>query len=192
VSTPLAILAAVGAFLVTNVDGLLLAVGIVASAEVVGRRISRQLFAGEFLGFAVIVTVSGILAATLDDVHGHYLVLVGLVPIALGLRGLWAVSRPDGGPKFEIMTTAAVAGVTIVGGGDNVSVYMLLFRRLGVGESIVATTLFFVLLLPWCLIAVRLGHARSTLRLLHRMGTALTPVALIVVGALTCAANVAR
>jgi cadmium resistance protein CadD (predicted permease) len=192
VSTPVTLLTAVGAFIATNVDGLLLAVGIVAAATAAGRRIGRQLFAGQFLGFAVIVAISSVMAATLGQLHGKYLGFVGLVPIALGVRGLWAISQPAGGRRFEIVTTAAVTGITIAGGGDNVTVYALLFRRLGVGGSTVSTIVFFVLLAPWCALALRLGRARNTLRLLHRLGPALTPVVLIAIGLLTCISELAR
>ena len=54
--------------------------------------------------------------------------LLGLIPIALGIRGL--LSTQDGQPKVAT-NTVAVAAVTIANGADNISVYTPLFRTIG-------------------------------------------------------------
>jgi cadmium resistance protein CadD (predicted permease) len=87
---------------------------------------------GQYLGFTALVALSLAGAEALRAVPAQWAGLLSLIPVALGIRGLWQLRGPDGEPDPSIRadSTITVALVTIANVGDNVSVYVPLFRHL--------------------------------------------------------------
>jgi cadmium resistance protein CadD (predicted permease) len=171
------------AFVVTNVDDLALATAIVVAGS--NSKLSmRRLIVGQYLGFVVIIAASDGIAEALHSVRGPYIGLVSLIPLSLGIRGL--LSSFDGdttarSPRL-VVSTPVVAVLTIAGGADNVSVYSVLLRRASAAQDAEIAATFMLLLIPLCLLALRLGHAPQTRRALDRFGPIVTPVVLVAIG----------
>ena len=89
----------------------------------------REIVAGQFLGITTLIAISliGSLVGLLID--QSYIGLLGLIPIYLGVRGIWDLlknrennDQDDDVYKHERKNKSlTVAGVTIANGGDNVS-----------------------------------------------------------------------
>ena len=129
---------------------------------------AHRIAAGQVLGFVAIVCIAAAAAALLFEFSTAAVGLLGFVPLAIGVRGLiglldrpggaderagpprWRQRRPASDRAVGRSLTAA-ALVTLAAGGDNLAVYIPLFRvsgatRLGViavvfalGEVVVTT-----------------------------------------------------
>ena len=178
------IAAAAGVFAGTNVDDLVVLTVLFLSARASGRPRPWQIWAGQYAGIAALVGVSAVAALGLTLVPDRWVGLLGLVPIALGVRGLVSGLR-DSDDAPEALTAAngfAVAGVTIANGADNIAVYTPVFRSLGLGGSVVTCLVFAVLVAVWCAAAAWLGSHRRVISLVRRYGHWLVPLVFIVIG----------
>jgi cadmium resistance protein CadD (predicted permease) len=120
---------AAGAFAGTNVDNAVVTVAMVAAAPPErARRIAR----GQMAGFCVLVLAAIAMAALLFEIPTRVIGLLGLVPLTLGVRALLALRHPE--ERTRVVRRAvgsgffAAAVVTLGAGGDNLAVYIPLFR----------------------------------------------------------------
>jgi cadmium resistance protein CadD (predicted permease) len=179
------IVTAAGVFAGTNVDDLLVLTVLFLAARASGKPRPWQVWAGQYAGIGVLVLVSALAALGLTLVPDRWVGLLGLVPIALGLRGLVAAVRRSGdGDDAPVVagSAIAVAGVTIANGADNIAVYTPLFRTIGVGSTVVTIVVFAVLVAVWCLAASWLGSHRRVIAAVGRYGHWLVPLVFIVIG----------
>ena len=176
---------AAASFLSTNVDNLVMTTAQVAAAK--AHKVRRIIY-GQVFGSAVLVGVSVVVAVALLSIPTHWIGLLGLVPLALGVRGLLALRRPEGRSATSRWPTAGgsvtSALVTIGNGGDNLAVYIPLFRGVSVPEGLLVVVVFAALDLVLCTLAVRLGRHRSTLRSMERAGIYAVPVLYLAIGVL--------
>ncbi|XXT24113.1 cadmium resistance transporter [Sorangium sp. So ce429] len=122
-------------FISTNIDDILLLTAFFSDPDFT----PRQVVAGQFLGIAALVLASVACALLAVRVPEGWIGLLGLAPLALGLRGLWALWRgqeagededdDDDRPRGRAarFRSLAVATVTVANGGDNLGVYIPLF-----------------------------------------------------------------
>ncbi|HTN90329.1 MAG TPA: cadmium resistance transporter [Sorangium sp.] len=129
-------------FISTNIDDVLLLTAFFSDPDFT----PRQVVAGQFLGMAALVLASVACALLAVRVPDGWIGLLGLAPLALGLRGLWALRRgqeagedededaddaddADDRPRGRAarFRALAVATVTVANGGDNLGVYIPLF-----------------------------------------------------------------
>lgn len=176
--------AAVGVFAGTNVDDLLVLTVLFLSARAGGRPRERQIWAGQYTGIAALVTVSAAAALGLTIVPDRWVGLLGLLPIALGVRGLLRASAADeDGPPEVAASMWSVAGVTIANGADNISVYTPMFRTIGLTASVVTVAVFALLVAAWCAAGRWLGSHQRVVGLVRRYGHWLVPAVFILIGA---------
>ena len=170
-------------FVVTNVDDFVLLCSLFVT---VGRGgpTNRQIVTGQYLGIAVLVTASLLVALGLSPVPERWIGLLGLVPMALGVRGLLRLRRPhpDGGHAASVTGVAGVMALTIADGGDNVSVYIPLFRQAGAGATLTYVAVFSVLTGVWCAAARVVADRRPLIAAIERVGHWLVPVLYIAIG----------
>jgi cadmium resistance protein CadD (predicted permease) len=176
---------AAGVFAGTNVDDLLVLTVLFLAARASGRPRPWQIWAGQYAGIGALVLVSVLAALGLTLVPDRWAGLLGLVPLALGARGLVAAVRRRGGDDAPVVAgnALAVAGVTIANGADNIAVYTPVFRTIGAGGSAVTIAVFAVLVAVWCLAASWLGAHRRVIAVVERWGHWLVPAVFLVIGA---------
>jgi cadmium resistance protein CadD (predicted permease) len=177
---------AAGVFAGTNVDDLIVLTVLFLAARASGRPRPWQIWAGQYAGIAVLVAVSVLAALGLALVPDRWVPLLGLVPVALGVRGLiGAVRRSPGDDEAPAVAgnALAVAGVTIANGADNIAVYTPVFRTIGPAGSVLTIAVFAVLVAVWCLASSWLGSHRRVIALVERYGHWLVPLVFIVIGA---------
>jgi len=181
---------AAGVFAGTNVDDLIVLTVLFLAARASGRPRPWQIWAGQYAGIAVLVAVSVLAALGLALVPDRWVPLLGLVPVALGVRGLiGAVRRSPGDDEAPAVAgnALAVAGVTIANGADNIAVYTPVFRTIGPAGSVLTIAVFAVLVAVWCLASSWLGSHRRVIALVERYGHWLVPLVFIAIGAVILA-----
>ncbi len=192
------VLTAVVAFASTNIDDIFVLMLFYGQLSPTFRR--RHVVAGQYLGFLALVAISALGYFGTLVIPREWIGLLGLAPIALGVRKLVrgreeaggvpaaaAPAPPLGRPLLGALfspQTYTVAAVTFANGGDNIGIYVPLFAR-GSGVDLVVTVAVFLLLVAvWCwLAAVLAGHPRVA-RLLDAYGHRIVPFVLIGLGLL--------
>jgi len=165
---------AVVVFAVTNIDDLVIITALFGSRH----PSPAQIVAGQYLGFLVIIAVSVLGAVGLQVVPQHWVGLLGVIPLGLGLRGL--LHRNDE-HRVAVSGLVGVAGVTLANGADNIAVYIPLFRTVG-WSTVGYVAVFVVLIALWCVIAALIASHPVVTATLERSGHWLVPVVFIVIG----------
>jgi len=136
---------AAGAFAGTNVDNAVVTVAMVAVAP---PERSKRIVLGQVIGFAVLVVGAIGMAVLLFEIPTRVIGLLGLVPLALGLRALLGLRHAEGRSRVARRAIGsgvlAAAMITIGAGGDNLAVYIPLFRVARVGGTAEAVLVFAV------------------------------------------------
>jgi len=196
---------AAAAFVGTNVDNTVVAMAMVAGAPL---ERARRIAIGQIIGFVVLVVVSAAAAAVLYEFSTAVVGLLGLVPLAIGVRGLVGLARRHPGGEAEAnavpgapagaqkrrrrrpeeravgRSLTAAALVTIAAGGDNLAVYIPLFRVGGASNIGVIVAVFMAgeALVTWVVLSGgRHPRARGAM---ERLGHVAVPILLCCVGIL--------
>lgn len=144
-------------FAATNIDDIF-----VLMAFFSNRRFHpREVVLGQYAGIIALILVSIGLAALAIAFTPGFVRYLGLFPIFLGLKALWALREnggngeshadADGSAVTRILTVAAV---TFANGGDNIGVYTPLFSTRPALDVAGIITGFLLMTAAWCL----LGH----------------------------------
>ncbi|GIG89718.1 cadmium resistance transporter [Plantactinospora endophytica] len=181
------IVAAVGLFAGTNVDDLIVLTVLFLSARAAGRPRPWQIWLGQYAGVGVLVLVSAVAALGLTILPDRWVGLLGLVPFALGVRGLVSALRARGNaePPAPVVATGllSVIGVTVANGADNISVYTPTFRTIGVADSLLTVAVFSLGVAAWCLAGSWLGSHQKVVELVRRFGHWVVPIVFMLIGA---------
>jgi cadmium resistance protein CadD (predicted permease) len=176
---------AAGLFATTNVDDLLVLVALFAD------RATRtsSIVLGQIAGVAALTAASLVLARGAVALPDRVVALLGLVPLALGVRRLARRRRghSDGdddelsGHRHAGMGALAVAALTVANGADNVAAYVPAFASLA--RTGVVLAVFASLTAAWLAAARALVAHPRVGPPLARIGTAALPWVLIALGA---------
>jgi cadmium resistance protein CadD (predicted permease) len=177
------VLAAAGIFVGTDIDDLVVLTVLFLTARA-AHRPAWKIWAGQYLGIAVLVGVSGLAALGLTLVPDRWVPLLGLVPLGIGLWGLIGAIRGDSDdePPVTAQSVVAVAGITVANGADNIAVYTPVLRTMDAADTVVLLAVFAVLVAFWCAIASWLGSHRRVIAVVERYGHWLVPLVFIAIG----------
>ncbi|GAX43892.1 cadmium resistance transporter [Tolypothrix sp. NIES-4075] len=184
----------VTAFTATNIDDIVILLLFFSQVNASFRR--RHVVVGQYLGFTVLVIFSlpGFFGGLI--LSPHWIGLLGLMPMAIGISSL--VNSEDESTQekakieefddlnvtsFFAPQTYSVAAVTIANGSDNISVYVPLFANSAFVSFLIIIIIFFALLAVWCYVAEKLTHQRTIAELITRYGSYLVPFVLMGLGA---------
>lgn len=173
---------ALGVFAATNIDDVLVLTVLFVSSRT-GRPHRGAIVAGQYLGFSVLLGASLGISFGLLALDESWVRLLGLLPIALGLRGLWLALRhhADDAPPIA-GSWWAVAGITIANGADNISVYAPLLRTMDPPRTGVTLVVFYLGVALWLGIAYMLGRHHRVAETLGRIQHWLGPLIFIGLG----------
>lgn len=146
------VITSIAAYISTNIDDIFVLMLLLSQASKRGR---RQIVAGHFLGVGIITAVSMLGAVGLQSVPMKYVGILGLVPIALGIRA-WK-SKDDDAVNGENVGLLSMAVITLGNGGDNFGVYIPLFTGFSGCERLWAAGVFAGMTAVWVLLAGRLA-----------------------------------
>ena len=185
-SLPAQVAEAVGLFAGTNIDDVVVLTVLNAASRAGGRPRRWEIWAGQYAGFGVLVGVSLAAGRSLALVPAHWLWLLALIPIGLGVVNLAAAIRSLRGGQPPRPPSAGgplgVALLTVANGADNVAAYTPFFAAAAAGQAAVTLVVFAVGVAVWCLAGGLLTrHARVTAAV-GRYGHWILPAALILIG----------
>lgn len=178
------LLSAIGLFLATNIDDIIV-LSLFFARGAGQKGTTARILVGQYLGFvgilgaAVLVTL-GAEAFLPEQAIPHF----GLIPLLLGLWAAWQVWRGDdnddddgkvAGKKVGILT---VAGVTFANGGDNIGVYVPVFLNVGTATVITYCVVFLVLVAVLVLLAKFVATRPPIAEVLERWEHVLFPIVL--------------
>lgn len=175
---------AVALFAATNLDDFIVLTVLFLSARATGRPRPWQIWVGQYVGIAALVAVSAAAAIGLKSIPDRWVGLLGIVPLALGVRGLIEAirARAEDEPPPAAMGVVSVIAVTIADGGDNVAVYTPMFRASSFGSSVVTVAVFAVLVAVWCLAGSWVGSHLGIISVIKRFGRWIVPAVFILIG----------
>ena len=182
-----AALQAVGLFLVTNIDDIIvLSLFFARGAGAPGT--TAKIIAGQYLGFGAILIASVLVALGAnaflpEDAIAYF----GLIPLLLGLYAAWQAWRnrhdddddDDPGKRVAVWTVAAV---TFANGGDNIGVYVPVFLTVGPAAIAAYAVVFLALVAVLVLAARYVATRRPIAEALERWESVLFPLVLIGLG----------
>jgi cadmium resistance protein CadD (predicted permease) len=171
------LLTGLAVFAATNVDGLFLTAALLSSPAT---RL-RDVVAGTYAGIGVLYGLSALGSLVSLIVPAGYIALLGLVPIALGLKQLLGkgIAEQAMPAKHGVV---AVAAINIAAGGDNIGVYTPLFAASSGPAIALYAALFAVLTAVLCWAAHRLVTHPALGAPVRRYGPRLVPWVLIALG----------
>ena len=149
---------------------------------------AHHIVGGQYLGFAVIVGGCLLAGAALRELSDPVVAALGLIPLALGVRGLIARDHHEGEPRPPVAGTFGVALVTLANGADDVAVYGPLFAAVGTTEIGVTAAVFAVLVAVWCAGGAYVGSHPAVIRTVDRLGDRAVPYVFIALGVYIVAA----
>ena len=184
------ILPAIGLFIVTNIDDIIV-LSLFFACGAGQRGTTARITAGQYLGFA------GILGAAVLVTLGagaflppQIIPYFGLIPLALGLWAAWKAWRgnddddddDDGRVAGKNVGVWTVAAVTFANGGDNIGVYVPVFLSVGPAAVVAYCVVFLVLVAVLVIIAKFVATRRPIAEVLERWEHVLFPIVLIALG----------
>lgn len=189
---------AIAAFIATNIDDIVILT--LLFSQTPDRLLPRQIVWGQYLGFTTLLFLSspGFFGGLI--LTKPWIGLLGLLPIAIGLKSLRGEEDEDDPdlqtiaptnnrsgqlswpPTIFAPQTTAVAAITIANGGDNIGIYVPLFAGQTWGSLALICLIFFVLVGVWCGIAYALVQHPAISTRLRRFGHRLVPIVLILLG----------
>jgi cadmium resistance protein CadD (predicted permease) len=202
-SLPASAATAVALFAATNIDDLVVLALLSASSLASGRPRRWEIWAGQYLGFAVLVGLSLAAGRGLSLVPTRWLWLLALIPLTIGVITLAGAIRAarrgeQSTPSLPRATglsnvrwlswmagVAGVATLTFVDGADNLAAYTPVFATANDGRIAVTLAVFAAGVAVWCTAGAVLTHHRRITDILARYGRWILPAAFILIALYT-------
>jgi cadmium resistance protein CadD (predicted permease) len=157
-----------------------------ASSRATGRPRRWQIWAGQYIGSAVLVIVSLAAATGLAVVPVGWLGLLGLLPLGIGLGKLVTAiqARRTGAqaPIAAVTGLPGVAGITVANGGDNLAAYTTVFATLSGAATALTIAVFAVCVALWCAAGSLLVAHRRVTHVIEHWGHWIIPAVYILIG----------
>jgi cadmium resistance protein CadD (predicted permease) len=176
---------AAAAFIGTNIDDTLVITAMMASSPP-GR--ARRIALGQVVGFVVLVAASAGTALALFEFSPRVVGLLGFIPLALGLRGLILLRRSDRRSAVDRRAVGkgvvAATLITVASGGDNLAVYIPLFRDGGTTNHLAVGSVFLVGEVLLTLLVLQIGRHPRLRGVMARIGAPAVPILYCIIGGL--------
>jgi cadmium resistance protein CadD (predicted permease) len=177
----------VAAFVATNIDDIFVLMIFFSSLAYS----IRQIVLGQYIGIGLLIAISGIGSLIAFVVPTYVIGLMGIVPIAIGIKHLVEVRMKDNPSRQVVqdkmnkscLSFLSVAALTFSNGGDNIGVYIPLFSKyITISEIFALTTVFIAMTAVWCIAAYYfVNHPLIASRIRHT-GNIILPFVLIGLG----------
>lgn len=188
----LSVLQAIGLFLATNIDDIIV-LSLFFARGAGQRGTTVRILVGQYLGFAGILGAAVLVSIGAGAfLPPEVIPYFGLIPLGLGLWAAWKAWRrrrdddDDDEGKIEGKKVAvwAVAGVTFANGGDNIGVYVPVFLSVGPAAVVAYCVVFLALVAVLVVVAKFIATRRPIAEILERWEHILFPAVLIGLGLL--------
>ncbi|MBW2291593.1 MAG: cadmium resistance transporter [Deltaproteobacteria bacterium] len=174
----------VSSFAATNIDNFALLVGCFLS----GRGRHKQILAGYLLGMLAVLVLAGVFGLLANLFSASYVGYLGVIPVALGLRGLYLLSRTSdetdlshAGESLQVVPLS-IAATQVANCVDTVMVFGPLFADSKRGVDLIMIVGFIAMIFVWFGMARLFESQVARFTILERYGHWVSPIVLIVVG----------
>ena len=172
------------AFAGTNIDDLFINMFFFSTAETSAKK--TQITLGKYLGMGMLTAVSMLGAFGLQQFNTKYLSLMGVIPIALGVREIIrSIKNTDSDDALSEHTGAlwiATALMTIANGADNIGVYLPLFSSFNPLQMLISAIVFALLTGLSCVLAERLVNLPVIQKILKEHQNKIVPAVYLLLG----------
>jgi len=174
------------AFASTNIDDIFILMLFFANKDYK----TKNVFIGQYVGIIGLISITFIGSFVSLLFNQAYIGLLGVLPVYLGLRGLFRLIKQKQGEKKKRLSvntakankTLAVAAVTFANGGDNIGIYIPLFAPLLMPQKIIMIIIFLTMVTAWCIAARYLSKHPAIARTVDKFGHLIFPIVLILLG----------
>jgi cadmium resistance protein CadD (predicted permease) len=185
-SLPAQIGPAAALFAGTNLDDVVVLALLSAASQANGRPRRWEIWVGQYAGFGLLISLSVAAGRGLSLVPGHWLWLLALIPLGMGIVTLVAGIRSlRGGEQPQPPSAGGVLGVatlTIVNGADDLAAYTPFFAAAGTAQTAVTLAVFAAGVTLWCLAGTLLVRHQAVTGVIARYGHWILPAAFILIG----------
>jgi cadmium resistance protein CadD (predicted permease) len=185
-SLPAQIGTAAALFAGTNLDDVVVLALLSAASQANGRPRRWEIWAGQYAGFALLAGLSVAAGRGLSLVPGHWLWLLALIPLGMGVATLVAAIRSlRDGEQPQPPSAGGLLGVaalTIVNGADDLAAYTPFFAAAGTAQIAVTLVVFAACVALWCLAGGLLVRHERVTRVIGRYGHWILPAAFLLIG----------
>lgn len=180
------------AFIIANIDDLLLLVMFFAQPQYR----FRHILAGQALGVTALFAISSTSYFTKQVIPYSWLKFICVIPIFLGIKilvnmyqnwqtsGTWLTPNKDRITVWSTSQVASVAILSIAKGSDNVGIYLPLLAGCNAPRVVIAGLVFLLMMTIWCLLAFYLVKKNTLGRKFITYAQLALPFFLILVGLL--------
>jgi cadmium resistance protein CadD (predicted permease) len=171
----------------TNVDDLLL-ISLFSAYARSGNTPLRNwhIWAGQYLGFGALIAASALIGRGLALAPEHWLWLLALVPLGIGVvtlvNALRARSREEESHPPPPRSAWGVALITIIDGADDLAAYTPFFAAAGAERIWVTCVMFVGCVAAWCLAGGLLTRHPRVTEAIERHDWWILPAAFIFIG----------
>jgi cadmium resistance protein CadD (predicted permease) len=177
----------VAAFIATNIDDIFILMMFFSSLSFP----VRHIVLGQYIGIGLLIAISALGSLIALVVPTYVIGLMGIAPIAVGIKNLIEIRKKDKSPsrqildnrKNESMSFLAVAAVTFTNGGDNIGVYIPLFSKYNSLSQITTLTVVFIAMTAvWCITSYCFVNHPLVASRIRYIGNIILPFVLIGLG----------
>lgn len=181
-----AFITSVVSFVGTNIDDIF--INTLLYSEANSRSQRRSIVIGKYAGIGLLVAISILGVFGLSFVSDEYIGLLGVVPIALGVKELISYARDKNGKDSELKRKTSsfllrVVFITVANGADNIGVYIPLFAGYEFWQLLIAVAVFTLMIALWCFLSRRLADWYILKNVLSGYRHFIVPSVYIVLGA---------
>ena len=177
------IVTSVMSFISTNIDNIF--VMMLLFAQVGGDMKKRHVVIGQYIGIGILVAVSILGAFGMNFLPEKYVGLLGLVPIALGIKAWIDYKKAKAQYEKPPQSKGGAVGVAVVAvanGADNIGVYVPLFAGCSQGQLIGTCAIFALMMALWCFLGERIVSYPKIKKVAEKYKDVAIPVVLIALG----------
>ena len=171
----------------TNVDDMVIISLLSASARAGRPPKHWQIWAGQYVGFGILIGASLALGRGLALAPEGFLWVLAVLPFGVGAYGLVTVirSRRSGEemkPPSATRGMYGVAAITVIDGGDDIAAYTPFYATIHTGEIVVSIVVFAMIIAIWCLIGLRISRYKRVTEFIDEYGDWILPVTMMLLG----------
>ena len=186
-SLPIQVATVAALFAGTNIDDMVIISLLSASARAGRPPRHWQIWAGQYVGFGVLIGASLALGRGLALAPERFLWVLALLPFGVGAVGLVTVIRSrrrgeEPKPLAAALGMYGVAAITIIDGGDDIAAYTPFYATIHAGEIAVSIAVFAVIIAIWCLIGRQISRYQQVAEVIDEYGDWILPVTMMLLG----------
>jgi cadmium resistance protein CadD (predicted permease) len=178
----------IAAFAATNIDDIFVLMMFFSSLTFP----VRHIVLGQYIGIGLLIAIGAIGSLITLVVPTYIIGLMGIIPIAIGIKNLIEIRKKDKPPSRQVvqdqknrsyLSFLSVAAVTFSNGGDNIGVYVPLFSKYdSLSQITTLIAVFIAMTAVWCIASYYfVNHPLVASRIRH-IGNIILPFVLIGLG----------